>query len=370
MELRQGALEIVDMNFWDGKQVVITGHTGFKGAWLALWLAKKGARVTGVALEPETSPSLFDQLGLHSEIDHRILDIRDGAAMRGLMSEVAPDAVFHLAAQALVRRGYREPVETWATNVMGTINVMEGLRPLKKPCAVVLATTDKVYENQGWAFGYRETDRLGGHDPYSASKAGAEIAIDCWRRSFLDACGPVRIAAARAGNVIGGGDWSEDRIVPDIARALSHNEPVRLRNPSATRPWQHVLEPLGGYMLLAERMADEANGARFATAYNFGPESEAERSVKDLVETALMQWPGSWEDVSSADQPHEASRLALSIDRARAELGWMPRWDFSRSVEETIGWYRAGLNASRQEIRALTLRNIESYEVSLSGGAS
>jgi len=355
------------MSFWNGKKVLITGHTGFKGAWLALWLVRNGARVTGVALEPETTPSLFDQLRLAEELDHRILDIRDGDAMREVVAQTKPDAVFHLAAQALVRRGYREPVATWATNVMGTLNVMEGLRCLDKPCAVVLATTDKVYENQGWSYGYRESDRLGGYDPYSASKAAAEIAIDCWRRSYFDPAGPIRVAAVRAGNVIGGGDWSEDRIVPDIVRAFSRNQPIRLRNPSATRPWQHVLEPLGGYMLLAERMADEATGARHASAYNFGPDSDSERSVRELVEEALRHWPGTWEDVSSADQPHEAARLALSIDRARAELQWAPVWDFARAIAETISWYRTSLDATPDAIRILTLSNIEAYEASLSG---
>jgi CDP-glucose 4,6-dehydratase len=249
--------------------------------------------------------------------------------------------VLHLAAQPLVRRSYAEPVATWATNVMGTIHLLEALRRLEQPCTAVLITTDKVYRNNEWLYGYRENDPLGGHDPYSSSKAGAEIAIASWRASF---CGHLphqtphlRIASARAGNVIGGGDWAADRIVPDAMRALGQGEPIGVRNPAATRPWQHVLEPLGGYLRLAERLSADAS---LADAFNFGPQLEANRSVRELVEEALRHWSGHWLDQSDPDAPHEASLLNLVIDKAHHQLGWAPRWDFATTVERTVTWYR------------------------------
>jgi CDP-glucose 4,6-dehydratase len=266
------------MSFWSGKRVLLTGHTGFMGAWLCACLIEAGARVTGLALASRMTPSLFDQLGLAAEIDHRLGDIRDAEGVARLMRETQPDVVFHLAAQALVLEGYREPLATWVTNVMGTAHVLDALRTIERPCAVVLVTTDKVYRNNEWEFGYRETDHLGGHDPYSASKAAAELAIESWRKSFLSRGLTVRIAAARAGNVIGGGDWSENRIVPDIVRALSAQRVLEVRNPNATRPWQHVLEPLAGYMLLAEHLYTDTSPA-FQDAFNFGPASESERKL-------------------------------------------------------------------------------------------
>ena len=349
------------MSFWRGRRVLITGHTGFKGAWLSLWLVNAGARVTGLALPPDTSPSLFDQLGIAGELDHRIGDIRDPGTAAAVVSEVSPDAVFHLAAQSVVLRGYREPVETWQTNVMGTVHVLEAFRALDKPCAAVLVTTDKVYQSQEWEFGYRESDPLGGHDPYSASKAAAELAVACWRHSYLNGGSPVRIASARAGNVIGGGDWSENRIVPDMVRALSAGVPIQVRNPRAVRPWQHVLEPLGGYLLLAQRLI-ESDEPRYQDAFNFGPAADAERTVRELVDEGLRHWPGTSVDASNLTQPHEAGRLALSIDRARSRLGWTPRWDFARTVRETFDWYRAGTKAPPRELRELSLRAIRDYE--------
>lgn len=349
------------MSFWQGRRVLITGHTGFKGAWLSLWLLNAGARVTGLALPPDTSPSLFEQLGIAGELDHRVGDIRDAGLVAAVVAEVSPDAVFHLAAQSLVLRGYRVPVETWQTNVMGTVHVLEALRALDKPCAAVLVTTDKVYQNQEWEFGYRESDPLGGHDPYSASKAATEVAISCWRHSYLSGASPVRIASARAGNVIGGGDWSENRIVPDMVRALSAGRIVKVRNPRAVRPWQHVLEPLGGYLVLAQKLL-ESDERRYQDAFNFGPAADSERTVRELVEEGLRHWPGSFEDASDPDMPHEAGRLALSIDRARSRLGWTPRWDFGLTVRETIAWYRAGAEAQSRELRELSLRAIRDYE--------
>jgi CDP-glucose 4,6-dehydratase len=363
----QSAVEGLVVSFWTGKRVLITGHTGFKGSWLSLWLAQHGAHVTGLALPPETTPSLFDQLGLVGEIDHRIGDVCDAGLVAAVVREASPDVVFHLAAQSLVLRGYRTPVETWQTNVMGTINVLEALRVRDKPCAAVLVTTDKVYENREWEFGYRESDPLGGHDPYSASKAGAEIAIASWRSSYFHGASPVRIASVRAGNVIGGGDWCENRIVPDMIRALSAGQPVRVRNPRAVRPWQHVLEPLGGYLMLGQRLM-ESDDRRYQDAFNFGPTSEAVRNVRALVEEGLRHWPGVIEDASDPNQPHEAGQLALSIDRACTRLGWMPRWDFERTVAETMTWYRGALEGDAAGIRERSLASIRAYEAMTASG--
>jgi len=330
-------------DFWAGRRVLLTGHTGFKGSWLALWLSQLGARITGVGLEPDTTPNLFGQLELASRLEqHFIADIREPQPLAEIVQTCQPQVVFHLAAQPLVRRSYHDPLGTWATNVQGSLHVLEALKPLQHPCAVVMVTTDKVYENQEWDYGYRETDRLGGYDPYSASKAAAELAIASWRASF---CGSavhqtphLLIATARAGNVIGGADWAANRIVPDAMRALAAGEPIAIRNPTATRPWQHVLEPLGGYLLLAERLLADP---RYATTFNFGPALEANRSVRELVEAALQHWPGSCRDGSDPHAPHEAGRLHLQIDKAHHQLGWQPRWDFATTVSRTVAWYRA-----------------------------
>lgn len=333
-----------DPVFWQGKRVLVTGHTGFKGSWLSLWLCELGARVTGFALAPDTKPSLFDQLGLADRLDHHVGDIRDLDSLTDLVTSVQPQVVLHLAAQPLVRRSYLEPALTWATNVLGTIHLIEALRPLPNTCAAVLITTDKVYRNNEWVYGYRENDPLGGHDPYSSSKAAAEIAISSWRDSY---CGTLphqtphlRIASARAGNVIGGGDWAVDRIIPDTVRALRSGASITLRNPMATRPWQHVLEPLGGYLALAEALADPADGFAMAEAFNFGPELEANRSVQELVEQALLHWPGTWIDASDSAAPHEAALLNLVVDKAHHRLGWSPRWDFATTTARTLQWYR------------------------------
>jgi CDP-glucose 4,6-dehydratase len=352
------------VNFWRGKRVLITGHTGFKGAWLSLWLLKSGARVTGLALPPPTDPSLFDQLKIHSELEHHIGDIRDQSVVAAAIAAASPDVVFHLAAQSLVLEGYQTPVETWQTNVMGTVHVLEALRAAGKPCAAVLVTTDKVYENREWDFGYRECDPLGGHDPYSASKAAAEIAVSCWRSSYLSGTSPIRIATARAGNVIGGGDWSQNRIVPDMIRALAAGEPVRLRNPHAVRPWQHVLEPLSGYLTLGRRLI-ESDDRLYQDAFNFGPTSESVRNVQELVEAGLRHWPGRYEDASNSVRPHEAGLLGLTIDRARSRLGWIPRWNFDRTVQETMTWYRSAMLSTSPDINAISSRAIADYEAQI-----
>ena len=333
-----------DRDFWQSRRVLLTGHTGFKGSWLALWLNQLGAEVTGLALAPENELNLFDNLQLDRILDHRICDLRDSDALKAVVTETQPQIVFHLAAQPLVRRSYVDPVSTWETNVFGTINLLEALRQLSGPCTAVMITTDKVYRNNEWLYGYRENDSLGGHDPYSSSKAAAELAIASWRSSF---CGKqshqtphLRIASARAGNVIGGGDWAADRIVPDAMRALAEGKPIGVRNPNATRPWQHVLEPLGGYLKLAKQLTSTADVGVLASTFNFGPQLEANRSVLELVEESLRHWPGKWEDQSDPTSPHEANLLNLVIDKAHHQLGWEPRWSFATTVKRTVNWYR------------------------------
>lgn len=335
-------------SFWAGRRVLLTGHTGFKGSWLSLWLLQLGAEVWGYALPPEGHRSLFDELGLEKDagqLHHHLGDLCDLQSLEKVVQQAQPEVVLHLAAQPLVRRSYRDPLGTWSTNVQGSLNLLEALKPLQHQCAVVMVTTDKVYANREWDYGYREEDRLGGHDPYSASKAAAELGISSWRASF---CGPgihqtphLAIATARSGNVIGGGDWAEDRIVPDAMRALAAGEPIPVRSPQSTRPWQHVLEPLGGYLLLAERLAGDGAVHSYASAFNFGPSLEANRPVRELVELALQHWPGNWKDLSDPVAPHEAGRLHLQIDKAHHQLSWRPRWDFATTVARTVAWYRA-----------------------------
>jgi CDP-glucose 4,6-dehydratase len=344
-------------NAFAGKRVLVTGHTGFKGAWLAEWLLTLGAQVTGYALSSPTSPALFEQLGLAARIRHLEGDIRDAANWRRAVDSTAPEFVFHLAAQPLVRSSYVDPVGTFDTNVLGTVQVLEGLRTLPHPCPVVCVTTDKCYENREWLYGYREEDPLGGHDPYSASKAAAEIVVGAYRRSFFSQH-PVRVASARAGNVIGGGDWALDRIVPDSIRALIDGRAIPVRNRHATRPWQHVLEPLSGYLWLAARMAADA---KLATAFNFGPAHDANRTVGELVTELLRHWPGSWSDQTQPAAPHEAGRLQLSTDKADALLGWSPTWNFSEAIAATVNWYRTAHTATPAAIRSLTLNQIADY---------
>jgi CDP-glucose 4,6-dehydratase len=327
-------------NAFRNKTVWLSGHTGFKGSWLCEWLLQLGANVHGLALEPATEPALFNQLELAGRLHHQIADVRDAQAVAKSIQDAQPDFVFHLAAQPLVRLSFEQPVETFATNVMGTVHVLEALRELKKPCVAVMVTTDKCYENREWLYGYREEDPLGGHDPYSSSKAAAEIAIAAWRRSFFKNH-PVKIASARAGNVIGGGDWAKDRIVPDCIRALQKNRPIPVRNPNSTRPWQHVLEPLSGYLWLAARLSQHSTlNPQLASAFNFGPAHEANRTVEELVVEALKHWPGKWKDTSDANAVHEAKLLQLSTDKAHAMLGWSPAWNFSETIEFTVQWYR------------------------------
>jgi CDP-glucose 4,6-dehydratase len=328
---------------WASTPVLVTGHTGFKGSWLCLWLARLGARVSGLALAPPERPNLFEAARVADglDADHRV-DVRDGAGVVRAVAEAGPTVVFHLAAQSLVREGHRRPVDTFATNVVGTATVLEAVRLLDRPCAVVVVTSDKCYENLdgGWM---REIDPLGGADPYGASKAGAELVTAAYRRTFFGhrSSGPTGVlaASARAGNVIGGGDWSTDRIVPDAIRALAADQPVPVRNPGAVRPWQHVLEPLSGYLLLAERLL--AADPRAADAWNFGPAASAHVEVASLVEGLCRAWGGGgWERRSGVDDAPEAPALRLCTDKAEVELGWRPRWDLDCALGRTVAWYR------------------------------
>jgi len=361
---------MVNQSFWSGKKVFVTGHTGFKGAWLSSWLLHLGCQVHGFSLAPNTHPSLFEQLALETHLHHQLGDIRDQPGLKDSLSQSQPDIVFHLAAQPLVRRSYIEAVETWNTNVLGTIHLLEAMKSLTAPCAVVLITTDKCYENREWFYGYRENDPLGGHDPYSSSKAAAELAISSWRKSFFSHGNiPVGIASARAGNVIGGGDWAEDRIVPDAIRSLGKKQAIPVRNPRATRPWQHVLEPLGGYLSLAERIYQQLETDNWAEdiqglygAFNFGPALGSNRTVGELVREILTHWPGDWIDQSDPHAPHEAKLLNLVTDKAFHTLGWQPVWDFERTIAETVTWYREARLMSSSELQAFTLGQIKTYQ--------
>ena len=351
-------------NSFQGKTVWLSGHTGFKGAWLARWLDQLGAHVHGFALPPTTTPSLFEQLGLAKKIGHEIGDVRDADAVKRSILRAQPDFVFHLAAQALVRHSYEHPLETYATNVMGTAHVLEALRSLEKNCATVIVTTDKCYENREIDYAYTEEDHLGGRDPYSSSKGAAEIITSAYRRSFFGQS-PVRIASARAGNVIGGGDWALDRIVPDCIRSLQRGAVISIRNKTATRPWQHVLEPLSGYLWLAATLAQpqlvNTDAREISSAFNFGPEKEANRTVVELVGEVLKNWPGRWDDKSDPQAVHEARLLMLSTAKAKRVLHWQPAWNFENATAHTIKWYRS-VDENPAAIESLTLQQIAGYE--------
>jgi len=358
----QSSLENLVTDFYDlysGKRVWLTGATGFKGSWLTEWLQILGARVQIFSLPPPTNPSLFCQLDLASRVDWQEGDIRDANAVHTSLLAYEPDFVFHLAAQPLVRLSYSEPLETYQTNLNGTLHVLEALRKLEKPCTAVMVTSDKCYENREWLHGYREEDSLGGHDPYSSSKAASEIAISSWRRSFFQNH-PVKIASARAGNVIGGGDWAKDRIVPDCIRHLKNSTAIPVRNKTATRPWQHVLEPLSGYLLLAAKLySDKCPSGLLDSAFNFGSHLNANRTVADVVSEALKHWPGEWTDQSDPNAPHEAGKLNLTTDKAFHMLGWHPRWNFETAIQKTVEWYRATHEGS--DAVELTQQQITEY---------
>lgn len=362
MGLQAGALEGLAMSsaFWRGRRVFLTGHTGFKGGWLALWLAEMGAEVHGFALEPPSQPNLFDlaDVGAVLVSDTRA-DLRDAAAVAACTQRCQPEIVMHLAAQALVRPSYVEPLTTFATNVMGTAHLLEAVRQTPGVRAIVVITTDKCYENREWMHPYRENDRLGGHDPYSASKAASEIVTACWRASYPgDAC--ARIASARAGNVIGAGDWAVERLLPDCFRAFASSRPVLLRNPHAVRPWQHVLEPLAGYLLLAESLCGN-DGKIYARSWNFGPDPSGDATVSEVARLAAQLWGDNASVITATDANplHEAGLLRLDSTLARLQLDWAPRWTLSQAIAATVAGYRC--HALDGDLAALVRAQISSY---------
>lgn len=318
------------------RRVLVTGHTGFKGSWLSLWLTRLQAEVTGLALDPDTTPSHWNLLDL--PVADRRLDVRDLAAVAGVIHAAKPEIVFHLAAQPLVRRSYREPVETWSTNVLGTAHVLEACRQQPAVRAIVVVTTDKCYQNKEQIWGYRENERLGGHDPYSSSKAAAEILVSSYRQSFWSGADAPLLASARAGNVIGGGDWSEDRLIPDAARAVAGNRSLEIRSPDATRPWQHVLESLSGYLLLGQKLL--AGQRAFAEPFNFGPGLEGNRTVANVLDSLRHHWPELRWHQTAASQPHETTLLQLDSTKAHRALGWLPVWTIDQGLQKTAEWYQ------------------------------
>lgn len=352
-------------DYYRGKRLFVTGHTGFKGGWLSLWLRRLGAEVWGYSLAPESEPNFHALLGKTVFERETAGDLRDLEALKTALAECKPDVVFHLAAQPLVRRSYRNPVETLEVNVLGTAHVLEAVREIGRACNVVIVTSDKCYENPETGHPCREGDKLGGHDVYSASKAAAEIMAASWGLSFFapdSALG--KVATARAGNVLGGGDYGEDRILPDCVRALQKGEPIMVRNPAATRPWQHVLESVSGYLTLGEYLARTGDEApRDVESFNFGPGPENNRPVSELVEAVLKQWPGLWKQPEPSAQPYEATLLNLSIEKAAAELRWRPAWDFAETVEKAMEWYcaRHRERAGDEAMLALSGAQIEAY---------
>jgi CDP-glucose 4,6-dehydratase len=349
----------VNFRAYRGRRVLVTGHTGFKGSWLTLWLDALGAKVAGVALPPPTKPSHWELLGL--DIPSETLDIRDAARVRACVAAARPEIVFHLAAQSLVRRSYADPLETWSTNVLGTANVLDACRAQPGLKAIVVVTTDKCYENREWTRGYRETDRLGGHDAYSASKAGAELVAVSYRKAFFHERAAPLLATARSGNVIGGGDWSQDRLVPDLARALASGTTLEIRSPRATRPWLHVLEPLAGYLNLGERLLNGERGA--AEAWNFGPDRSGNLTVGKMLDGMRRHWPELAWKKAAGRQPHEARLLHLDSSKARRRLGWKPLRRAEESIAMTAEWYRAYLD--RGEV--VSRRQLADYQKSLAG---
>ncbi|MCK6509344.1 CDP-glucose 4,6-dehydratase [Myxococcota bacterium] len=341
-------------DLYRGRRVLLTGHTGFKGSWMALWLQQLGAHVCGLALDPDTSPSHWELLGL--DIEESRIDLRDLAAVHQSVGAFRPEIVFHMAAQALVRRSYRDPLDTWSTNVMGTANLLESCRGLPELQAVVVVTTDKCYHNREWLWGYREEDRLGGHDPYSASKACTEILVQSYRDSFFRPHHGPLIATARAGNVIGGGDWSEDRLLPDLLRAVSQGKALVIRSPKATRPWQHVLEPLSGYLRLGQKLLEK--DASCAESWNFGPSSEGNCTVEDVLHKLRSSWDALRWEVTQEAQPHEASLLHLDSTKARHRLAWRPVWTLDEGLAYTALWNQSYLTQGK----VLSLEQLNAYQ--------
>lgn len=351
---------VMNSSFWNGKKVFVTGHTGFKGSWLCLWLKKSGADVVGYALEPSTSPSLFHVADVEKGMNSIIGDIRDCEKLGRALSEAAPDIVIHMAAQALVRYSYEQPVETYEVNVMGTVNLLEAVRSCKSVRAVLVVTSDKCYENREWVWGYRENEPMGGHDPYSSSKGCAELIVSAYRNSFFNQGSSfVSIASARAGNVIGGGDWSEDRLIPDLVRAFSSNHSARIRNPNAIRPWQHVLEALNGYLILIEKM--HSKGEQFSEGWNFGPDDTDAKPVSWLADTLVSHWgTGQWSTETNLNAPHEAYTLRLDSSKAKSKLHWTPTLKLELALKWIAEWYRCYYDGGN--VKALSENQIEAFQ--------
>jgi CDP-glucose 4,6-dehydratase len=348
---------VPDRGFWSGRRVLVTGHTGFKGAWLCLWLAELGARVSGFAHAAPEGPSLFALAGVEQDVESVTGDVRDTEAVAAAVARLEPEIVIHMAAQAFVRRSFAEPVATYATNVMGTVNVLDAVRRGDRVRVVVVVSSDKCYENREWVWGYRESDPMGGHDPYSSSKGATELVTAAYRASFFDTADAPAVASARAGNVYGGGDWSEDRLLPDVFRAALAGDAIRVRNPEAVRPWQHVLNPLSGYLRLAERAWDDRQCAR---GFNFGPADDDARPVRWIVECVEALWdaPLRWE-VDPGPHPHEAQWLKLDSSLARARLGWTPHWDLEDGLERTVAWHQAHRDGG--DVRETTLTQLREF---------
>ncbi len=358
---------LVMNSFFQGKRVFVTGHTGFKGSWLSLWLHKLGARVYGYALEPPTQPSLFSLANISELLSlHQIGDVRDYSSLTAAVQQVKPEIVIHMAAQSLVRVSYAIPVDTYATNVMGTVNLLEAVRHCSSVRAVVNVTSDKCYENREWLWGYRENEAMGGFDPYSSSKGCAELITAAYRQSFFNSQQyekhGIALASARAGNVIGGGDWASDRLIPDIIRAIISGNYVRIRNPNAIRPWQHVLEPLSGYLTLAQKMYEK--GADYSESWNFGPADEDARTVEWIVQRMCEQWGGGADyEIDTDNHPHEAHYLKLDCSKARMRLGWHPRWDLNTALQAITEWTK--VYCAQGSVRAACLHQIISYEADI-----
>jgi CDP-glucose 4,6-dehydratase len=354
---------VTSTSFWANKTVFLTGHTGFKGGWLSLWLQALGAKVVGFSLPPPTKPSLFEVAQVARGMISVEGDVRDLNGLTSAMIEHLPEIVIHMAAQPLVRYSYLSPVETYSTNVMGTVNVLEAVRKTRTVKAVINVTSDKCYENKEWVWGYRENEPLGGHDPYSGSKACSELVTDSYRSSYFDsknyASHGIAVASARAGNVIGGGDWAQDRLIPDMVRAIGRGEKVLIRNPAAIRPWQHVLEPLSGYLILAEKL--HSYGPAFAQAWNFGPNDFDVKSVGWLIERVAQAWgqDAAWE-LDHSQQPHEATYLKLDCSKSRSHLGWQPRWNIEQTIDKIIMWHKSWSQGAN--MREMTLAQISSYQ--------
>jgi len=347
---------MIDKDFWGGKRVFLTGHTGFKGSWLSLWLSSLGTEVKGYALNPPTSPSLYNEAKIDSIINSCIGDIRDQDTLQESMVSFNPDILIHMAAQPLVRYSYEAPIETYEVNVIGTAKVLEVARSCPNLKAIVNITTDKCYENDERSQGYKEDDPMGGHDPYSSSKGCAELVASAYRRSFLQEQG-IGLASVRAGNVIGGGDWADDRLIPDILRSFERRKPVVVRNPKATRPWQHVLEPLSGYLILAEKLYRDQR--RYAEDWNFGPNEQDVKPVDWILDKMIAKWPNSSWELNQNSNPHEAGFLKLDISKAESKLSWKPVWELSQTLEKIIVWHQAWLN--KEDIQAVCLAEIEEY---------